>query len=82
MYLLPLSSPKWLPGVLSVSTLLAQAPTFTPQDALRAEWARQPLTLTETQRASLSPADRARLELALRRIGAPGASPLLPPEYD
>ena len=68
--------------MLSVSTLLAQGPTFTPQDALRAEWARQPLTFTETQRAALSPADRARLELALRRIGAPGAPPLLPPELD
>jgi cyclophilin family peptidyl-prolyl cis-trans isomerase len=68
--------------VLSVSALLAQGPTFTPQDALRAEWARQPLTLTEAQQAALSPADRARLELSLRRIGAQGAPALLPPELD
>ncbi len=68
--------------MLTVSTLLGQTPTFSPQDALRAEWARQPLALTETQRAALAPADRARLELALRRIGAPGAPRLLPPELD
>ena len=62
--------------------LLAQTPHFTAQDALRAEWARQPLVVTEAQRAALLPADRARLELALRRIGAPGAPALLPPELD
>ena len=62
--------------------LLAQTPPFTAQDALRAEWARQPLGLTEAQRAALPPADRARLDLALRRIGAPGAPALLPPELD
>ena len=62
--------------------LLAQAPHFTTQDALRAEWARQPLTFTEAQQAALPPGDRARLELALRRIGAPGTPPLLPAELD
>lgn len=68
--------------MLSVSALLGQTPTFTAQDALRAEWARQPLTLTEAQQAALPAADRARLELSLRRIGAPGAPALLPPELD
>jgi len=68
--------------VLTVSSLLGQTPRFSPADAVRAEWARQPLALTETRRAALPPADRARLELSLRRIGAPGAPALLPPELD
>jgi cyclophilin family peptidyl-prolyl cis-trans isomerase len=51
---------------------------FTPQDAVKAEWDRLPPTLAPAALAALSPADRARLELTLKRIGAPGAAPLLP----
>jgi cyclophilin family peptidyl-prolyl cis-trans isomerase len=54
--------------------------TFTTRDAIRAEWNRKPPALTEAQRAKLSPADRTRLDLTLKRIGAPGAPDLLPPE--
>lgn len=56
---------------------LAQEARFTAVDALRAEWARQAPEVAE-----VAAEDRARLELALRRIGAPGAPALLPPELD
>ncbi|WP_306591931.1 peptidylprolyl isomerase [Geothrix sp. 21YS21S-4] len=61
---------------------MALSPRFTAADAIRAEWARQPLAWTEAQRAALPPADRARLDRAVRRIGAPGAPALLPPELE
>ncbi len=62
--------------------LLAAPPAFTVQDAIRAQWKRQAPTWSETEKARLSPGDRARLELTLQRIGAPGAPGLLPPELD
>ena len=62
--------------------LVAQAPHFTVREAIQAEWARQPLAWTEAQKAALPAADRARLERSLQRIGAPGASALLPPELE
>jgi len=52
---------------------------FTAQDAVRAEWNRKPPALTPEAVAGLAPADRARLERTLQRIGAPGAPSLLPP---
>jgi len=55
---------------------------FTPLDAVRAEWYRRPPRFTAVERSVLVRADRARLDLTLRRIGAPGAVPLLPPELD
>ena len=60
--------------------LLAQGLCFTPEDALRAEWSRQPPAFTVAQTAGLPAADRARLDRTLRRLGAPGAPALLPPE--
>lgn len=62
--------------------MAAQGSHFTVREAIQAEWARQPLALTEAQQAALPPADRARLERTLQRIGAPGAAALLPPELD
>lgn len=62
--------------------LLGQGPRFTVRDAIQAEWARQPLAWTEAQKAALPPADRARLERTLQRIGAPGSPALLPPELE
>ncbi|HLP30092.1 MAG TPA: hypothetical protein VK150_01945, partial [Geothrix sp.] len=59
--------------------LLAQGPRFSARDAIRAEWARQPLAWTEARKAGLPPADRARLERTLQRIGGPGAPALLTP---
>lgn len=56
---------------------LAQEARFTAIDALRAEWARQAPDAT-----GVAAEDRARLDLAVRRIGAPGAPALLPPELD
>ncbi len=52
---------------------------FTPVDAVKAEWDRKPPVLAPEALAALPPADRARLDLTLKRIGAPGAPPLLPP---
>jgi cyclophilin family peptidyl-prolyl cis-trans isomerase len=63
----------------SALAALAGAPAFTPVDAVKCEWERRPPVLTPEAVAALSPADRARLELTLQRIGAPGAAPLLPP---
>jgi cyclophilin family peptidyl-prolyl cis-trans isomerase len=59
-----------------------EAPRFSVRDAIRAEWARQPLAFTEAQKAALPDPDRARLERAIQRIGAPGSPALLPPELD
>lgn len=56
---------------------LAQETRFTAVDALRAEWARQAPVVGDVAQE-----DRARLDLAVRRIGAPGAPSLLPPELD
>ena len=56
-----------------------QAATFTQADAIRAEWDRKPPVLGPEALAALPAADRERLELTLKRIGAPGAPPLLPP---
>jgi cyclophilin family peptidyl-prolyl cis-trans isomerase len=69
-------------SALLALTAAAQAPRFTARDAIQAEWARQPLAWTDAQRAALPPADRARLERTLRRIGAPGSPALLPPELE
>jgi len=55
---------------------------FTAADAIQAEWARKPPTLSAQQVAGLSAEERARLDLTLKRIGAPGAPALLPPELD
>lgn len=62
--------------------LLAAPPTFTVRQAIRAEWNRQPPIFSEAEKNRLPVADRARLELTLARIGAPGAPTLLPPELD
>ena len=64
-----------------------QAVRFTVRDAIQAEWARQPLSWTEGQKAALPPSDRTRLERSIMRIGAPspagGTTPgLLPPELE
>jgi cyclophilin family peptidyl-prolyl cis-trans isomerase len=67
--------------IAASACLLAQpAPHFTVKDAIRAEWARQAPAFSEAEQARLSPDDRARFELTLRRIGQPGAPDLLPPE--
>jgi len=71
-----------LAGMLALTgpgALLRGQAAFTASDAVRAEWARQPPALSPAARAALPPADQARLELTLRRIGAPGAPALLPP---
>ena len=81
MNLLPPSFQKWAFCALAASAAAAP-PQFTVRDAIQAEWARQPLGWTETQKAALPAADRARLERTLARIGAPGAPALLPPELD
>lgn len=57
-------------------------PHFTAREALRAEWKRQPPAFTPQQLAQLPLGDRARLELSLKRIGAPGAEALLPAAYE
>ena len=62
--------------------LLAQGSGFSVREAIWAEWRRQPPVFTEAQRAALPQADRARLDRSLRRIGAPGAPALLPPELE
>ncbi len=80
MNLLPPSFQKWLLCALAAPVAFAQAPHFTIREAIQAEWNRQPPALTEAQVATLPPADRARLERTLARIGAPGAPALLPPE--
>ena len=72
-----------LAGLVAFSTLAAaEGPAttaaFTPLDAVRCEWARKPPVLSPEAVAALAPADRARLELSLKRIGAPGAQALLP----
>ncbi len=69
-----------LPALLP-ALLAAQSPSaFGPREALRAEWARQAPAFAEAERARMPPEDRARLDLTLRRIGAPGLPELLPPE--
>jgi len=57
-------------------------PRFTVADAIRAEFERKPPAFTPEQVAALPEVDRARLDLALKRIGAPGAPALLPPELE
>ncbi|BDU72519.1 peptidylprolyl isomerase [Mesoterricola silvestris] len=54
-------------------------PAFTPVDAVKAEWDRKPPVFPPEALSALPAADRARLELTLQRIGAPGAPALLPP---
>ena len=71
-----------LPLLLALPLAVVPAPRFTPQDALHAEWRRRPPVVSAAERAALPPADRARLDLALARIGAPGAPALLPPELE
>lgn len=60
----------------------ASAGRYGPREAVRTEWARQDPGLGEGAGKTLSPEDRDRLELSLRRIGKPGMPPLLPPELD
>ena len=60
----------------------AAGPGFSALDALNAEWDRRPPVFTPAQRDALPAADRQRLDLTLRRIGAPGAPGLLPPELE
>ena len=67
-------------SLVSGLCLIFQAPHFIPTDAIQAEWARMAPALTMGQLAQLPPADRARYQLSLARIGAPGAPELLPPE--
>ena len=74
--------PRLAVGLLAMAPLFAQGPRFTARDAIRAEWARHPPAFTDAQKAALAPADRARLERAIRRIGAPGAPVPLPPELE
>ncbi len=57
--------------------LAAQAPFFATRDAIQAEWSRRSPIPSHEQ---FTPSDRARYELSLARIGAPGAPELLPPE--
>ncbi|HET8902272.1 MAG TPA: hypothetical protein VFM84_10065, partial [Holophagaceae bacterium] len=59
------------------SLLAAQSVSFTTKDAIRSEWLRKAPSIAV---ASVQTADRARYELSLARIGAPGAPELLPPE--
>lgn len=56
-----------------------QETRFSPADALQAEWARKP---PQVALEKVAAEDRVRLELTLRRIGAPGGPALLPPELD
>ena len=60
--------------------VLAAPRAFTPLDALQAEWDRRPPVFTRAERDALSSTERQRLDLTLKRIGAPGAPALLPPE--
>jgi cyclophilin family peptidyl-prolyl cis-trans isomerase len=68
--------------LLALMATAAQAgpPRFTPQDALQAEWRRQAPRFTPAEVQQLPEADRKLLDLSLKRIGAPGAPALLPPE--
>ncbi|HJV49747.1 MAG TPA: peptidylprolyl isomerase [Geothrix sp.] len=67
---------------LLVLPLSGQGAHFTIREAIQAEWSRQPPAFSEAQVRALPEQDRARLDQTLRRIGAPGASALLPPELD
>lgn len=67
-------------ALLACLPALAQSPRFGQGDAIRAEWARQPMAWTEARKAALPPEDRERLERTIRRLGAPGSPTLLPPE--
>jgi hypothetical protein len=51
--------------------VFAQSARFTAQDAIQAEWVRQPIAWTVQQRAALPAPDRARLDRTLARIGTP-----------
>ncbi|GLH69235.1 hypothetical protein GETHPA_07680 [Geothrix rubra] len=82
MNLLPPSFQKWLLCALAAPLASAQPPHFTVRDAIQAEWNRQPPAFSDVQRAALPAADRARLDLTLARIGAPGAPALQPPELE
>jgi cyclophilin family peptidyl-prolyl cis-trans isomerase len=55
-------------------------PVFPIQDAIQAEWNRRPPAFAGAEFSMLPMADRARLQLSLARIGAPGAPELLPPD--
>jgi cyclophilin family peptidyl-prolyl cis-trans isomerase len=59
-----------------------QGAHFTVREAIQAEWARQAPTFTEPQKTALPTKDRIRLEQTLQRIGAPGATALLPAELE
>lgn len=68
----------WMPpAVPALASPGTPVPAFSPEQALRSEWTRQPPAVDVSR---LSPADRARCGLSLARIGAPGAPELLPPE--
>lgn len=55
---------------------------FSPSDAIRAEWNRSVAHFTPQERALLTHQERARLDLTLQRVGAPGSPPLLPQELE
>lgn len=55
---------------------------FSPSDAIRAEWNRSVAPFTPQERALLTHQERARLDLTLQRVGAPGSPPLLPQELE
>ncbi|MCL1893872.1 MAG: peptidylprolyl isomerase [Holophagaceae bacterium] len=62
--------------------LLAQTPHFSQPEALWAEWRRQIPAFSERELKLLPESDRARWELALRRVQGVNAPLLLPPELD
>lgn len=69
--------------VLSASSIAeGPPPRFTSADAVRAEWARKPPSFDPEQMEALTVAERTRLTLTLKRIGAPGGPALLPPELE
>lgn len=69
-------------AAFALASSQGQAPRFTAREAIQAEWSRQPIAIADSEKAALSPAERALLERAQQRIGAPGTSPLLPPELE
>ena len=69
MHLRSLSFQKSAVLACAAAVCSGQEVRFTPAAALKAEWARTPPALAP---AEVEAEDRARLDLALRRIGAPG----------
>ena len=73
---------RFIPLLGVCGILAAQAPCFSVRDEILAEWNRAMPALGADQIAALAPADRARYDRALARIGAPGAPDLLLPELE